>query len=531
MKKTSLLLTALLAGCATGPNTPTAPAPQNSTTNVAASPSSVDYRGTTASWLQNGAAAIKARVSERVNKRRAKNVILFVGDGMSITTLTAGRIFEAQLAGRPGEENLLSFERFPYTALVKTYNVNAQVPDSAGTASALNSGAKTEMGVINTAPTHTRGVCKDYMKHAPKPLAFYAEKVGMSTGVVSSARLTHATPAAVYAHSADRGWEGDISLTDEAKENGCPDIASQILGDMDGDGLEVALGGGAKFMLPVGEAEGMRADGRNIANEWLAASPYAKYVTNKAELDAINTATTDKLLGLFTPDHLEFDAMRSDNQPDLADLTEAAIKMLSKNKKGYYLMVEAGRIDHAHHGSAANLALNDTVALSKAVSRALELVDLKDTLIIVTADHSHTMTMAGYPKRGNPILGLSSAPGMPDGEHILALDGKPYTTLGYANGPNAAGTLVTPDPSGAHDIPPKITTRDRENLTEEQVAELSYRQQSTVPLWSETHGGEDVAAHAAGPWSHLVRGTIEQNEIFHIMDHALKLRERAAKQK
>jgi len=387
------------------------------------------------------------------------------------------------------------------------------------------------MGVINTAPTHKRGICKDYMQNAPKPLAFYAEQLGMSTGVVSSARLTHATPAAVYAHSPDRGWESDATLTEEAKENGCPDIASQILGDMDGNGLEVALGGGAKFMLPVGTGEGTRTDGRNIAEEWLATSPTAKYVTDKAELEAINAATTGRLLGLFTPDHLEFDAMRSENQPDLADLTEAAIKILSENKKGYYLMVEAGRIDHAHHGSAANLALNDTVALSKAVALALELVDLKNTLIIVTADHSHTMTMAGYPKRGNPILGLVSGPGMQDGEHIMALDGKPYTTLGYANGPNAAGTLVTPDPSGDRDIPPKVTTRDREIQTEEQVTGLLYRQQSTVPLWSETHGGEDVAAHATGPWSHLVRGTIEQNEIFHIMDHALQLRKRAAKKK
>ena len=527
MKKTSLILTALLAGCATGANTPGEPASAIPATDTA----STDYRGTTASWLQNGAAAIQARVSERVNKRRAKNVILFVGDGMSVTTLTAGRILEGQLAGQSGEENLLSFEHFPNTALVKTYNVNSQVPDSAGTASALNSGTKTEMGVINTAPTHTRGVCKDYMKDAPKPLAFYAEKIGMSTGVVSTARLTHATPAAVYAHSADRGWEGDFSLPEEAKANGCTDIASQILGDMDGDGLEVALGGGAKFMLPAGVGDGARTDGRNIASEWTASSPNAKFVSNKAELDATDLNKTDRLLGLFNADHLEFAAMRSENQPDLADLTETAIKMLSKNKKGYYLMVEAGRIDHAHHGSAANLALNDTVALSKAVARALDLVDLKDTLIIVTADHSHTMTMAGYPKRGNPILGLVSAAGMGDSEHMLALDGKPYTTLGYQNGPNPAGAEVTPDPSGDRNTPPTVTPKERDTLTDEIVSELTYRQQSAYPLWSETHGGEDVAAHAIGPWSHLVRGTIEQNEIFHIMDHALKLRKRAAKQK
>ncbi|MBV1928728.1 MAG: alkaline phosphatase [Gammaproteobacteria bacterium] len=523
MKKYSILLTALLAGCATSMPSPTVTPPQDT------APS--DYTGTTGSWLADGEAAVRARASQRLNTRRAKNVILFVGDGMSVSTLTAGRILEGQLAGRPGEENLLSFEQFPNTALVKTYNVNAQVADSAGTASALNTGTKTEMGVINTAPTHKRGVCKDYMADAPKPLAFYAEQIGMSTGVVSTARLTHATPAAVYAHSPDRGWEGDSELPEEAKENGCPDIASQILGAMDGDGLEVALGGGARFMLPTGVGDGMRLDGRNIPEEWVASTANAKYVSNKTELEAVDTASTDRLLGLFTASHMEFSAQRTENQPELADLTETAIEMLSKNKKGYYLMVEAGRIDHAHHGSAANLALNDTVALSKAVKRALELIDLKDTLIIVTADHSHTFTMAGYPKRGNPILGLVSGPGMAEGEYIMALDGKPYTTLGYQNGPNAAGALVTPDPSGDREIAPTVEPKERDTLTDEIVSALTYRQQSAYPLWSETHGGEDVAAHAAGPWSHLVRGTIEQNEIFHIIDHALKLRKRAEKKR
>jgi alkaline phosphatase len=502
MKKYSLLLATLLAGCASTSPTPI---------NTPSTPSS-DYVGTTASWTEQGATAVEARASERLNKRRAKNVILFVGDGMSVTTLTAGRILEGQQSGASGEENYLSFERFPNTALVKTYNVNAQVPDSAGTATALNTGTKTEMGVINTAPTHKRGVCKDYMTDAPVPLAYYAEQVGLSTGVVSTARLTHATPAAVYAFSPDRGWEGDTSLPEEAVQNGCADIASQILNNMGGDGLEVALGGGARFMLPEGLDGGSRKDGRNIAAEWVASSPNAKYVSSKSELAEIDINNTDRLMGLFGASHMDFAPMRNEETPNLADLTQTAIEMLSKDKDGYYLMVEAGRIDHAHHGSAANLALNETVELSAAVQRAVELVDLKDTLIIVTADHAHTFTMAGYPKRGNPILGLVSGPGMPEGEYTMAEDGKPYTTAGYQNGPNAVSS-------------------ERETLTQEQVLGMEFRQQSAIPLRSETHGGEDVAAHAIGPWSHLVRGTIEQNEIFHIMDYALQLRKRAAKKK
>ena len=99
------------------------------------------------------------------------------------------------------------------------------------------------------------------------------------------------------------------------------------------------------------------------------------------------------------------------------------------------LMVEGGRIDHAHHGTNAARALEDTDAFDLAVQAALDMTDAEDTLIIVTADHSHTMTLAGYPPRGNPILGKVQ---YPTGAFAMAADGKPYTTLGYMNGPGAA---------------------------------------------------------------------------------------------
>lgn len=500
MKKYGILLTALLAGCAsTG-------AQIDTQTPVATSDDPV---GTTGTWFASGQASLADRIAEKANTSRAKNIILFVGDGMGVSTLTAGRIMEGQLAGKPGEENYLSFERFPNTALVKTYNVDAQVADSAGTASALNTGVKTKIGVINTAPTHAHGVCKDMMTEAPTPLAYYAEKAGMATGIVSTARLTHATPAAVYAYSPSRGWEGDTNLTDEAKENGCVDIASQILGDMNGNGLEVALGGGARHFLPEGTGDGRRQDGKNIADEWLASSDKAAYVTNAEELAAVNIAETDKLLGLFNGSHMSYAGEDVKSEPTLADMTEKAINMLSKDKDGFYLMVEAGRIDHAHHAGIANLALRDTVALSEAVRRALTLVDTEETLIIVTADHSHVFTIAGYPNRGNPILGLVRGPGGSD-ELSLGTDEKPYTTLGYHNGPGAV-------------------IGERAHLHDEEVAHPEFRQQAVVPKHSETHGGEDVAAFAIGPWSHLVTGTMEQNLIFHIMDHAGQVRTRAAK--
>lgn len=502
MKKYGILLTALLTGCASTSGQIDTQAPALTKD---------DPIGTTEIWFAEGQASLANRIAEKANKSRAKNIILFVGDGMGVSTLTAGRIMEGQLAGKPGEENYLSFERFPNTALVKTYNVDAQVADSAGTASALNTGTKTKIGVINTAPTHPHGVCKDFMKDAPKPLAYYAEQAGMSTGIVSTARLTHATPAAVYAYSPNRGWEGDTNLTDEAKENGCKDIASQILGDMGGNGLEVALGGGARHFLPQGTGDGRRQDGVNITEQWLASSKNAAYVTNASELASVNTTETDKLLGLFNSSHMSYAGQEVTSEPSLADMTEKAINMLSKNEDGFYLMVEAGRIDHAHHAGIANLALRDTVALSEAVRRALNLVDTEETLIIVTADHSHVFTIAGYPNRGNPILGLVRGPGGSE-ELMLGDDEKPYTTLGYHNGPGAV-------------------TGERAHLHDDDVAHPEFKQQALVPKMSETHGGEDVAAFAIGPWSHLVTGTMEQNLIFHIMDHAGQVRNRAAKNK
>ena len=187
-------------------------------------------------------------------------------------------------------------------------------------------------------------------------------------------------------------------------------------------------------------------------------------------------------------------------EPTLAEMTEAGIRALSRNGKGYVLLVEGGRIDHAHHAGNAHRALADAKALDEAVAAALRLVDLEDTLIVTTADHSHTLTISGYPTRGNPILGtVAEEPGKPR----LAKDGKAYTTLGYANGPGAEHDHARGDPVAADTVA------------------LDYRQQALVPLSSETHGGDDVVVRASGPGAHWLRGTIEQHTIFYVMREAL----------
>jgi alkaline phosphatase len=461
-------------------------------------------------YLKAGQAELKRLIANRPNNRKARNVIIFIGDGMGVSTLTAGRIFEGQQQGLDGESYVAEMDRLPHTALVKTYSHDAQVSDSAPTATAIVAGVKTKNGVIGVGPEATENDCAATAPFKVPSLFGMAEDKGYATGIVSTATITHATPASTYAHVAQRDWEVDANMPDAAKAAGCTDIARQMVEWPHGNGLEVMLGGGRQHFLPATladpeypNAKGKRADGKDLAANWKAANPGSEYVWNSDSFNAVDPKKATKLLGLFEPSHMQFEADRTasgNKEPSLAEMTTKAIQLLSKNRKGYVLMVEAGRIDHAHHGGNARRALQDTVALNRALKAAMDSVDLKNTLIVVTSDHSHTFTISGYPERGNPILGVVAAP---IGTPTLAKDGKAYTTLGYANGPGVVSTAERPDPA------------------KEDTEALNYRQQVLVGLSSETHGGDDVVARAAGPKAHLFKGTIEQNTIFHIMRAAL----------
>ena len=217
---------------------------------------------------------------------------------------------------------------------------------------------------------------------------------------------------------------------------------------------------------------------------------------------------------------MRFEADRADDaagEPSLAEMTRKAIELLSRNRKGFYLMVEAGRIDHAHHAGNAYRALTDTIALSDAVRVAMQATDPRDTLILVTADHSHTMTIAGYPRRGNPILGLTRAPGEKDFSHDHL--GHPYTTIGYANGRGYASLEV----GGEMRYGLPITAGRVKDLSSVDTTDEGFHQEALVGLIAETHGGEDVPLYAHGAGSGLVGGTMEQNEIYHVIRAALGL--------
>lgn len=494
-------------------------------------------------WYAEGERAVEAARRLRRDTARARNVILFVGDGMGISTVTAARILEGQLRGESGEENLLSFERLPYVALSKTYSVNQQTADSAPTMTAIITGVKTDDGVISVDQDVVHGDHTTVADNELPTILELAEQAGLSTGVVSTARITHATPAACYSHSANRDWECDADLSPGARMDGFPDIARQLLEFEYGNGLEVVLGGGRSKFLPrtLADAEepgrtGERNDGRNLVEEWLRQRPRSVYAWNKSQFDAVNPGDTDRLLGLFERSHMKYEYDRPKDpggEPSLGEMTSKAIDILAKNRKGYFLMVEAGRIDHGHHEGNAYRALTDTVELANAVSVALAKTNSRETLVIVTADHSHVFTIAGYPTRGNDILGLvrpNGSHGNPAGDYQKDSLGLAYTTLGYANGPGYPGASRG-QPEGPKSYPHSGAgysgvTKGRPDLSKVRTADPDYIQEAGVPLAFETHGGEDVAIYAGGPGAYLIHGVQEQNVIFHVMAAAMRLSQR-----
>jgi len=469
-----------------------------------------------AAWREQGRAAVAAARALTPLRERARNVIVFIGDGMGVSTVTAARILDGQLRGQTGEENQLAFERLPHVALIKTYETNQQVPESAGTATAILSGVKTRADVIGLDGSAPVGVPSQPGQRL-RSLFEWAEQRGLATGVVTTARLTHATPAAAYAHTPHRNWESDADLPAAAAAAGERDIATQFVEWKAGDGIDVALAGGRAQFLPASardpeypDQRGKRADGRDLAAAWQAARPGRAYVWNREQLLALDLAKTGQILGLFEPSHMQFESDRARDaagEPSLAEMTRVAIDRLARSRKGFALLVEGGRIDHGHHAGSAYLALHEAIAFSAAVDAVLSRVNLRETLVVVTADHSHVFTLGGYPARGNPILGLvrgNDERGDPTGKPMLDANGRPFTALGYANGPGY-----------------RRTAEGRPDLSQVDTADPHYLQESAVPLEAETHGGEDVPLYAGGPGAQLFHGVQEQSYIYHAIVAAL----------
>ncbi|XP_045592054.1 alkaline phosphatase isoform X1 [Procambarus clarkii] len=448
--------------------------------------------------------------ARRASQGYAKNVILFVGDGMGVSTVTAGRILKGQREGQSGEEYRLSFEKFPYVALAKTYNIDAQIGDSSACATALLCGVKAN---VNTLGLDHRGKFEDCMSSytaGVTSIIDWAQKHGKSTGIVTNTRITHGTPSALYARSPSRYWEDDAKIPAHSHAS-CKDIARQLIENEPGKNINVLMGGGRRHLIPTTvydreerNQRGRRTDGRNLLDEWVhdkkTRDLNAEYVWNKAQFDKVDPRHTDYLLGVFGYSHLDFEVDRNKGptgDPSLAEMTVKAIQILRKNPHGFFLMVEAGRIDHAHHHNNGKRALEEVVALDETVQSALNITSATDTLLVLTADHSHVFTLGGdNTPRGHPVTGFDT--------EISDLDGKPYTTLLYGNGPGYAHTTPT----------------GRQDLTGFNTQDINFVQQAAVPRKYETHGGEDVPVYAMGPGAHLFSGTVEQTYIAHAIAHA-----------
>ncbi|GFS04515.1 alkaline phosphatase [Elysia marginata] len=436
----------------------------------------------------------------------AKNVILFLGDGMGVSTATGGRIWAGQQRGLRGEEYELSWDKFAFTGFSKTYNVDQQTTDSAASGTAFLCGVKTRTGVLGLSGRAFRSQCSTAQGNQVESILNWAIAEGKSAGLVSTARITHATPAAAYAKTPERNWESDRNIPDSEKR--CADISYQLV--KENPRIQVLMGGGRAFFLPDGVADpdpdpsyftngSSRLDGLNLVEEWAkekASGGFShSYVFDKAGFDRVNPENTDYLLGLFNQGHMQYEVDRNETkEPSISEMTEKAIRILRKNDKGFFLLVEGGRIDHGNHANWATKAFAEVDAMSKAVQVARDLTSDQDTLLVVTADHSHVLAIAGYAGRGNPITGLSARNGKLDLGR--ALDGLPYTTVVYGNGP------------GRHE-----TAKYRQNLTGVDTSASTYRVDAVVPMNSETHAGEDVAIYATGPQSFLYTGTHEQSYI------------------
>ncbi|KAI1890559.1 hypothetical protein AGOR_G00154930 [Albula goreensis] len=443
---------------------------------------------------------------QELNKNVAKNLILFLGDGMGVPTITAARILKGQLSGVSGEESQLEMDKFPYVALSKTYNTNAQVADSAGTATAYLCGVKANEGTVGVTAAAVRSQCNTTSGNEVTSILRWAKDAGKSVGIVTTTRVNHATPSAAYAHCVDRDWFSDGEMPSEALEAGCKDIALQLFENI--PNIDVIMGGGRKYMSPKNTSDveypaelkhsGTRKDGRNLVEEWKnrMADQKGHFVWNRKDLLSLNPNDVDYLLGLFEPGDLPYDLERNkETDPSLTEMVDVAIQILQKNPQGFYLLVEGGRIDHGHHEGKAKQALHEAVEMDRAIHRAGLVTSLEDTLTVVTADHSHVFSFGGYTPRGNSIFGL--APMLSD------VDQKPFTSILYGNGPGF-----------------KLVNGVRENISTVDYEDNNYHAQSAVPLRSETHGGEDVAVFSRGPMAHLLHGVQEQNYIPHVMAYA-----------
>lgn len=292
-----------------------------------------------------------------VDDSEVKNIILLIGDGTGLAQIASGQL------ALVGPDGMLHIQTMPVTGFVKTHSSDNLITDSAAGATAYSCGLKTYNGAIGVNPDQT--ACKTILE--------LAEEMGLSTGLVSTSSITHATPASFAAHVPQRSMEEEIAY------------------DFLDSGVEVFLGGGLEYF-----GKDYRSDSLDLLAEFESAG--YQILRNKEDLTA---SGSDKLLGLFAEDGME----RAEGEPSSAAMISKALDILSTDEDGFFLMVEGSQIDWAGHGNNVDYLINEVRDFDEAVKAALDFAQKDgETLVVLTADHeTGGMTMQRQIAEGDSL--------------------------------------------------------------------------------------------------------------------------------
>jgi alkaline phosphatase len=457
--------------------------------------------------------------------RRVKNVILFIGDGMTIANRTTARVLskgiqEGKYQGR------LAFDDMPSTAMIGTSGSDSLITDSANSMSAYTTGHKT---AVNAMGVYVSRAGDNFSHPKVETIAELIKRnTKMSVGIVSDAELEDATPGAMVAHTRRRA----------DKEY----IANQLLAS----GAEVILGGGSAYFYPKSEKGSKRKDEKNLV-EAFKSDGYKLAFTKQELAAAADSKNTKKLFGVFHPDNMDGSLDRLylkkntveqyPNQPDLTEMTQSAIEVLSRNPNGFFLMVEAALIDKFNHPLDWERAAFDTIMLSNAVQIAKDFAKTHpDTLIIVTPDHTHSGSINGvvrddrpgplrekvgvYAEAGYPNYPKADIQGYPDRIDVskrIAFFYGAYPDHYETMHPKLDGTFVpaVKDESGKYVANPKYI----------QLQEDAIHVGGNLPSGQESgvHAADDAVLNAIGPGSEKFKGFMDNTEVFKVMVESLGL--------
>ncbi len=484
-------------------------------------------------WEVSKTVAYNVRVAEA---GVAKNVILIIGDGMALPTRTAARIVSKNLT--EGKFNgLLEMDDMDQVTLVTTSGLNSLVTDSANSASAYATGHKTSNNAMGTYTFNPN--IPDQVGANVENIIELAKKAGKSTGLVTTAEITDATPSAMYVHILKRS---DMQA-----------ITDQLINPAQRP--DVIMGGGAQWFWPQSVTGSKRTDERDLIADF-EAEGYT-FVGDATELAAVDAANTDALLGLFHNSTMNVyidkaieknpDVLKNyTDQPMLYDMAQTALDIVSKNENGFFLMIEGASIDKQEHTMDWERAVWDTIEMDKAVGLAKQYADEHgDTLVIVVADHSHSVSVYGtvdYSKSGRdavrtyekaefPTYADHDGDGFPDTGEDADGDGKFDQVVatdiaiawGWGNHPDYIENFKY---SGAKPNTPAVS------IDGVAVANLSSGKNGGVFIagnlpfgdTQEVHSADDVPLTAYGAGSeYFDKAIIDNTEVFFGMVNALGL--------